>query len=58
MENKIKDDTINGTWNDETFYALGLYKRLCSTLGIWPSKNQGFSTFKVFAYITFQVKIE
>lgn len=41
--------------NKDTIYALGLYKRLSSVLGIWPSKNRVTSGLRVGAYIILQV---
>lgn len=42
----------------DTAYALGLYKRVCTVLGIWPTKNRTLTGIQIGIYIVFHVSLK
>lgn len=45
-------------WNDETVYALGLYRLIARTLGIWPLKlNNSESRIRLVVIAILQVSM-
>nr|AZQ24942.1 odorant receptor [Aphidius gifuensis] len=50
---EIKQATVK--WNEDTIYALGLYKRVTTLVGIWPTNNRILTGIQIGVYITFHL---
>ncbi|XP_011298826.1 odorant receptor 43a [Fopius arisanus] len=48
----------NIPWNDDTTYALGLYRRYMNLLGVWPLEcNKVLSTFRLVLFVIIQMSL-